>query len=77
MRFTKNVSKDVQELLLEELKEYESSFQMTKKERQALHEWVASGHSPYTNDYNYCTGGGYPIDFVSAMREWGGTRCLV
>lgn len=33
-----------------------------------LHEWVAKGRSPYDNGDYICGAGGYPLDFISALR---------
>lgn len=67
MKFQKHVKQEVRELLAHQLKEYEQDFTMTKEERKQLHNWVASGHSPYDNgDYIY--GAGIPLDFISALR---------
>lgn len=68
MRFHKNVSRENRELLIEQLRQYEKEMRMTSDERKALHKWVASGRSPYDNGDYICTDGGYPLDFVSAMR---------
>lgn len=67
MRFCKNVKRETREFLMQELKEYERETEMTKEERRLLHQWVASGRSPYDNgDYIYGAGG--PLDFISALR---------
>lgn len=67
MRFCKNVTGETREFLMQQLKEYERETEMTKEERRLLHQWVASGRSPYDNgDYIYGAGG--PIDFISALR---------
>ena len=68
MKFHKNIKREVRELLKEQLKEYESAITMTKAERRQLHEWVASGRSPYDNGsyLSDCTGS--PMGFVSALR---------
>ena len=67
MKFQRHVKREVRDLLSEQLKEYEAGFTMTREERRLLHEWVASGHSPYDNG-NYIYGAGVPLDFVSALR---------
>lgn len=67
MRFCKNVTGETREFLMQQLKEYERETEMTKEERRLLHQWVASGRSPYDNgDYIYGASG--PIDFISALR---------
>lgn len=68
MRFHKNVSAEMQEVLKEELKQYKKEMTLTKEELRELNKWVASGRSPYDNgDYIY-TDYGCPMDFVSALR---------
>lgn len=67
MKFEKHVSREMRDLLSSQLKDYERETSMTTEERRQLHEWVASGHSPYDNgDYIYsaCV----PVDFLSALR---------
>ena len=57
MKFHRHVTQEVRELLLEQLKEYEAITPMNKEERKTLHDWVASGRSPYDNgDYICGTG---------------------
>ena len=68
MRFNKNVPKENQELLLQQLRQYEKEMKMTSDERNELYKWVASGRSPYDNGDYICTDGGYPLDFVNALR---------
>lgn len=68
MRFHKNVPRENRELLTEQLRQYEKEMRMTSDERKELHKWVASGRSPYDNGDYICTDGGYPLDFVSALR---------
>lgn len=71
MRFNRNVPKENREYLRKELKKYETEFDdMTVAEKDALYKWVASGRSPYDNGDYVCYGGGYPVDFVSALRMW-------
>ena len=41
---------------------------MSKEECRELHEWVAKGRSPYDNGDYICGAGGYPLDFISALR---------
>lgn len=68
MRFTKGVTREAQELLLEQLKEYEANTPMSKEERKELYKWVSEGRSPYDNGDYICWDGGIPLDFVSALR---------
>lgn len=68
MRFHKNIPQENREVLKEQLKKYEAEMAMTSLERKELHQWVASGRSPYDNgDYIYSENG-WPMDFVNAMR---------
>ena len=58
-----------------ELKEYEQSISdLTDKEREGLHDWVSAGNSVYENPYYVATEGGYPVDYIEALRtmeeEW-------
>ena len=55
-------------LLLESLKEYEMTTDMTSDERCSLHEWVSEGYSPYTNPYHISNEKGYPMDYVAALQ---------
>ena len=41
---------------------------MSKEECRELHEWVAKGRSSYDNSNYICGAGGYPLDFISALR---------
>lgn len=67
MRFQKSVKREAREFLTEQLRKYESETEMTKEERQELHQWVSSGRSPYENgDYAYGAGG--LLDFITALR---------
>lgn len=45
--FHENITQEVQILLLEQLKEYETNTSMSKEEHKELHDWVAKGRSPY------------------------------
>ena len=60
---------EYQAMLEEELKEYLKDTKMTPKERKALHEWVAAGHSVHENNAMAVCEGGYPIDFLDIYRE--------
>ena len=71
MRFNRNVPKENRDHLRAELKKYEAEFDdMTTAEKDALYKWVASGRSPYDNGDYVCYEGGYPVDFISALRMW-------
>jgi hypothetical protein len=60
---------EYQAMLEEELKEYLKDTKMTPKERKALREWVAAGHSVHENNAMAVCEGGYPIDFLDIYRE--------
>ena len=68
MKFHKQVPSEVRGLLTEQLRQYEKEMIMTSEERKELHKWVASGRSPYDNGDYICTEGGFPLDFISALR---------
>jgi len=68
MRFNRNVSPELREALLEQLKEYKKEMKMSRSELSELNKWVSEGHSPYENGDFYYFEGGYPMDFVSALR---------
>ena len=71
MKFNKNVPLEHQEILIKQLKEYETGFSdMTNEERHLLHMWVRKGNSPYDNGDYVCDDGGYPMYFVSTLRFW-------
>ena len=40
----------------------------TKEEKQALHSWVSSCHSPYDNPDGVTGEDGKPVDFLNALR---------
>lgn len=61
--------KEYQAMLDEELKEYLQVTKMTAKERKALREWVATGHSVHENNAMAVYEGGFPIDFLDIYRE--------
>ncbi|MGL6197829.1 MAG: hypothetical protein ACRC3H_02740 [Lachnospiraceae bacterium] len=68
MRFRKNISREKQEVLEQQLKQYKKEMEMTQAERRELDKWVASGNSPYDNgDYVYGENG-WPLDYLSAQR---------
>lgn len=68
MRFNRNVSPELQAVLLEQLEEYKKEMKMSRKELRELYEWVSKGKSPYENGNYYCHDNGCPMDFVSALR---------
>ena len=41
---------------------------MGREERKELHNWVAKGRSPYDNGGYIGGAGGFPLDFISALR---------
>ncbi|WP_026508604.1 hypothetical protein [Butyrivibrio sp. MC2013] len=61
--------KEYQAMLDEELREYLKVTKMTAKERKALREWVATGHSVHENNAMAVYEGGCPIDFLDIYRE--------
>ena len=50
MKFQKHVKREIRELLIQRLKEYEKNIKMSKHEKRLLYEWVSSGRSPYDNE---------------------------
>ena len=56
------------EKLKRELKEYEKSMTLTKKERKMLHDWVNEGHSPYEGEFGNFSNYDY-IGSVQAQKE--------
>ena len=60
---------EYQAMLNEELKEYLKVTKITARERKALREWVAAGHSVHENNAMAVSEGGYPIDFLDIYRE--------
>lgn len=64
-----DILKDRQQLLRQELEEYETITPMTDDEREALHWWVDKGHSVHENWSLACWEGGAPIDFLDVYRE--------
>ena len=67
MKFQKHVKREMRELLMQQLIEYEKKTKMFKHERKLLYEWVSSGRSPYDNALNISSGG-YPMDFIGALH---------
>lgn len=63
------IEQEYQNALNEELKEYLKETKMTVRERKALQEWVAAGHSVHENNAMAVSDGGYPIDFLDIYRE--------
>ena len=63
------IEQEYQNALNEELKEYLKETKMTARERKALREWVAAGHSVHENNAMAVSEGGYPIDFLDIYRE--------
>ena len=52
-----------------ELKEYERSIvDLTDEERRSLYEWVSDGNSVYDNPCHMAYEGGYPVDYIEAIR---------
>ena len=63
-----NIQEEKRMYLERELADYEESTPMTDEERQALHEWVASGRSVHDNGSYACWEGGEPMDFLDVYR---------
>lgn len=57
-----------QELLLEELREYEARASLSKDERDALREWVKNGNSIHENSCMAEDGHGRYLDFIDVYR---------
>lgn len=68
MRFYKHVKRANRELLEKQFKEYVRENPMSKKEIRELREWVADGHSPYDNDFDFCNEYMIPFDYITASR---------
>lgn len=68
MIFYENVSKKEQVYLKESLMKYEQEKPMSLDEKAKLHEWVASGHDPYSNGCGYCYESGCEMDFIETER---------
>lgn len=68
MRFHRNVSMELKNLLSAQLQQYEKTMAMTNEERGELRQWVMSGNSPYDNGWYLCSENGCPLDFVTALR---------
>ena len=68
MRFHKNVSLELREILSADFRRYGKEVPMSAKERSELCKWVQSGHSPYDNGWYIATESGGPMDFINALR---------
>ena len=69
MKFNKHLSKEIQEMLEKQYKEYIKNTPMTKKEQRAVREWVKDGHSVYENPRGAWHEGQVPIEFLTIYRE--------
>lgn len=69
MRFNKHVPRWRREFLEKQFKEYIKDTSMTKKEEQALREWVAEGNSVYENPDGAWADGHVPIEFLTVYRD--------
>ena len=58
-----------QSLLKLETTEYMQTSNMTQAERQYLLAWIQGGNSAYDNPWYMADEKGYPMDYISAMRE--------
>ena len=68
MRFHRNISADLRNILSAQLQDYEKTTDMRIEERRELRQWVLSGHSPYENGWYLCNEDGCPLDFINALR---------
>jgi len=48
---------------------YMDTLEMTPAERQELLAWVQGGNSVYDNPWYMANEQGYPMDYISAVRE--------
>lgn len=69
MKFNKHLSKEIQEMLEKQYKEYIKNTPMTKKEQRAVREWVKDGHSVYENPSGAWNEGQVPVEFLTIYRE--------
>ena len=69
MKFNKHLPKEIQEMLEKQYKEYIKNTPMTKKEQQAVREWVKDGHSVYENPSSAWYDGQVPVEFLSVYRD--------
>lgn len=69
MKFNKHLSKEIQEMLEKQYKEYIKKTSMTKKEQRAVREWVKDGHSVYENPRGAWHEGQVPVEFLTIYRE--------
>lgn len=69
MKFNKHLSKEIQEMLEKQYKEYIKNTPMTKKEQRAVREWVKDGHSVYENPRGAWYEGQVPVEFLTIYRE--------
>ena len=60
--------KEQAEYLRREACEYLRGAQITPEERLETLEWVKSGNSVYSNPWYLYDEGGYPMDYITAMR---------
>lgn len=68
MRFYKHVKRANRELLEKQFKEFIRTNTLSKKEIRELREWVANGHSPYDNNFDFCNEYMIPFDYITASR---------
>lgn len=77
MKFQNSVPKELQALLINDLKQYEKEVPMSTEEAQELQQWVQAGNSPYDNGWYITTEYGAPMDYISAKRILESGACLV
>ncbi|MBR2048855.1 MAG: hypothetical protein IJ960_09705 [Oscillospiraceae bacterium] len=68
MRFHRNISAELRNILSAQLQDYEKATDMCIEERRELRQWVLAGHSPYDNGWYLCNEDGCPLDFIHALR---------
>ena len=65
----KKLNPQTKKALQTEMREYLLQFpDATRKEKRELREWVASGRSPYDNQWELYNDYGWPFDFITAER---------
>ena len=69
MKFNVELPEDVKEYLENQYKAYLKKRTMTKKEQQAVREWVKDGNSVYDNPSGAWLDGGVRMEFLDIYRE--------
>jgi len=68
VRFRKGVDRGRRHVLLNDLRRYARSTEMTMPERRKLYRWVAKGNNPYDNPWFYYEESGNPMGYIEAVR---------